>query len=92
MHQLFDKENKQDSANKYFRLAAIAKDSVFSLQKSQNVQALAYREQLRQNELDTEKEKVARDRRDYIQYGILAIGIISFLLVVLLLSRSGNRQ
>jgi hypothetical protein len=64
------------------------KDSLFNLQKTQNIQTVAYREQMRQNDIEIEKTKAEQERKENIQYAILAIGIIIFLLFLLFLSRS----
>jgi len=84
----FDKENKKDSSNKYFRLATEIRDSVLSLEKSKNIQAQHYREEIRQHEAETQKADLAARHRQNIENALIAIGILSFTLLFLLMSRS----
>lgn len=87
LSQYFEKTNKMDSANKYFRLAVIAKDSIFSMDKARLIQSMSFAEQLRQQDIENEKIKSEEDRKHNIQYALIALGIISFAIIFLLLSR-----
>ncbi len=84
----FEKTNKQDSINKYFRLAMTTKDTLYSIEKTRNIQTMGYQEQIRQMEVETENAKAAEERKDYIQYAAIAIGLILFLSIFFLLSKS----
>ena len=84
----FEKTNKQDSINKYFRLAMTTKDTLYSIEKTRNIQTMGYQEQIRQMEIETEKSKAAEERKDYIQYAAIAIALILFLSFFFLLSKS----
>jgi hypothetical protein len=84
----FEKTNKQDSINKYFRLAMTTKDTLYSIEKTRNIQSMGYQEQIRQMEVETEKAKNAEERKDYIQYAAIAIALILFLSFFFLLSKS----
>ncbi len=88
IYKTFDKENKTDSSNKYFRLAAEIKDSLFSDEKSRNIQSQKFKEQLRQQEIETQKEAVALQHHENIENALIALGIILFTMLFLLLSRS----
>ena len=88
LYKSFEQTNQQDSLNKYFRLAMITKDSLFSLEKIKSIQALGFREELRQQEIATEKLKTEEERKENIQYALIALGIITLLSLYLLLSRS----
>jgi tetratricopeptide (TPR) repeat protein len=88
LYKSFEQTNKQDSLNKYFRLAMITKDSLFSLEKIKSIQALSFREELRQQEIAAEKLKTEEDRKQNIQFALMALGIITFIIIFLLLSRS----
>ena len=85
--ELYEKRNC-DSTLKYANLYKIANDSVFSNKINQQIQVMTFDEELRQQELATEKTKVEEQRDQNIQYALLAFGIISFLILFLLLSRS----
>ena len=49
---------------------------------------MTFDEELRQQELTTEKIKGEEQRKQNIQYALLALGIITFIIIFLLLSRS----
>ncbi len=88
IYKTFDKQYKTDSSNKYFRLATEIKDSLFSDEKSRNIQSQKFSEQMRQQELETQKEASAHQHRDNIENASIALGIILFVMLFLLLSRS----
>jgi tetratricopeptide (TPR) repeat protein len=88
LYKSFEHSNQQDSLNKYFRLAMITKDSLFSLEKIKSIQALSFREELRQQEIAAEKLKAEEERKQIIQFALIALGIITLLILYLLLSRS----
>jgi tetratricopeptide (TPR) repeat protein len=88
IYKTFDKENKIDSSNKYFRLAAEIKDSLFSDEKSRNIQSQKFKEQLRQQEIETQREALALQHKENIENALIALGIVSFTILFLLLSRS----
>ena len=88
LYKSFEQTNQQDSLNKYFRLSMLIKDSLLSLEKVKNIQALTFHEQLRQQEADSEKLKVAEERKLNIQYALIALGIIVFITAFLVFSRT----
>lgn len=88
LYKSFEAMGKEDSVNKYFRLATAAKDSIYSTEKTSNIQAISFREQLRQQEIETEKTKIEEERKVNIQFAAMAIGIVTFIILFLLLSRS----
>ena len=88
LYQSFEKTDVKDSVYKYFRLAINTKDSLFTLQKAKDIQAINFREQLRQQEIENEKAKAEEERKTNIQYAAIAIGLILFISLFLLLSRS----
>lgn len=87
LYKSFEATGREDSVNKYFRLATAAKDSIYSTEKTSNIQAISFREQLRQQEIETEKTKSEDERKQNIQFALIAFGIISFLILFSLLSR-----
>ena len=88
LYKSFEQTNQQDSLNKYFRLAMITKDSLFTLEKIKSIQALSFREELRQQEIAAEKLKTEDERKENIQFALIALGIVSIIVLFLLLSRS----
>ena len=88
LYKSFEQMGRQDSVFKYFRLATAVKDSVYSIEKTNNIQAINFREQLQQQEMETEKAKAEEERKTNIQYAAIAVGLIIFISLFLLLSRS----
>ncbi len=88
LYKSFEQTNQQDSLNKYFRLSMLIKDSLLSLEKVKNIQALTFHEQLRQQEADSEKLKAEEERKLNIQYALIALGIIVFVTAFLAFSRT----
>ena len=64
LYKSFEATGREDSVNKYFRLATAAKDSIYSTEKTSSIQAISFREQLLQQEMETEKIKVEVVRRN----------------------------
>ena len=85
--ELYEKNNC-DSTLKYANIYKIANDSVFSNKINQQIQVMTFDEELRQQELTTEKLKADKERKQNLQYALLALGIITFIILFLLLSRS----
>jgi hypothetical protein len=70
-----------DSALKYTNLYDSIKDSLLSVQAVQQVQAMDFEENLRQEKLETE-------RHNNLQYAAIALGLVVFAILFLLLSHS----
>jgi len=85
--ELYEKTNC-DSTLKYASIYKVANDSVFSNKTNQQIQLMTFDEDLRQLELASEKIKVNDERKQNIQFALIAFGIISFIIIFLLLSRS----
>ncbi|MBK9723240.1 MAG: tetratricopeptide repeat protein [Saprospiraceae bacterium] len=86
--KLYKQENKIDSAFKYQQLMIETRDSVFSREKINRLQTLEFNEQLRQLELASEKIKSEEERKQNIQYALIAIGLVTLIILFLFLSRS----
>ena len=85
--EFYEKTNC-DSTLKYAGIYKIANDSVFSNKINQQIQLMTIDEELRQKELATEKSKANEERKQNIQFALIAFGIITFIMLFLLLSRS----
>ena len=85
--ELYEKSNC-DSTLKYAGIYKVANDSVFSNKINQQIRAMTFDEELRQQDMATEKVKAEEQRKQNIQYALLALGIITFIILFLLLSRS----
>lgn len=64
------------------------KDSVFNQDNFNKIQALAFNEQIRKIDEETKVAAAKEERKQNIQYALIAIGIIILLTLYLLLSRS----
>lgn len=79
---------RMDSAYAYLSASNKAKDSLYSQEKLNQIQNLTFTELLRQQEKTEELSAARSERQKNIQYGIIGIGIVSFVLIFLLISRS----
>jgi hypothetical protein len=86
--KLYKQENKIDSAFKYLQLMIDIRDSLFSREKTNRMQTLEFNEQLRQQELESAKEKSEEERKQNIQYALIAAGLAIIIILFLFLSRS----
>ena len=86
--KLYKQENKIDSAFKYQQLMIDTRESVFSNEKIIRLQTLEFNEQLRQQELASEKTKSEEERKQNIQYALIAISLVTLIILFLFLSRS----
>ncbi|MBC7937469.1 MAG: tetratricopeptide repeat protein [Rhizobacter sp.] len=84
---IYEKTNC-DSTLKYATVYKTATDSLNNSKISQQIQLMTFDEDLRQQELAAEKIKTGEQRRQNIQYALIALGIIILLSLYLLLSRS----
>ena len=82
------REYNAKSAFFYQDASIAANNSLFSQQKQNQFQSLAFDEKLRQQEIETEKAKEEEERKTNIQYAAIAVGLIIFISLFLLLSRS----
>ena len=82
------RNTNSDSALKYYEIYTKANDSLFSTKASQQTQLITFENELRQNELFAEKKKTEDQRKQNIQFALIAIGIVSFIILYLLLSHS----
>jgi tetratricopeptide (TPR) repeat protein len=82
------RNKNNDLAMKYADMYRIANDSINNLKSIQQNQLLTFEEDLRQQQLAAEKTKAGDERKQNIQYALIALGIIVLLTLYLLLSRS----
>ena len=88
MQQIFDTLHQTDSAYYYAKMKDDLNASIFSQDNINKTQALAFDDQLRIMEDNAKKAEEAQQRKENIQYALIALGIISLLMLYLLLSRS----
>lgn len=85
----FYKSNRNvDSAFFYLEVTKAANDSLFNQQKIKQFQSLAFDEKIRQQEMTIAELKAKEERNHNLQYAAIAIGLITFIILFLALSRS----
>lgn len=77
-----------DSAFHYADIAKAAKDSIFSQQKQQQIQALNFGERLRQNEKAMLAAQEAEHHKRNIQYAGIALFVLTLLIAFLVLGHT----
>ncbi len=87
LRSVYDSLRQTDSAYYYARLEFAFRDSVFSKEKTNKIQSLAFSEQFRISEEDAKNKQEAGLRKQNIQFALIALGIITFIIFFLLLSR-----
>ena len=87
LRSVYEQLRQTDSAYYYARLESAFRDSVFSREKLNKIQSLVFSEQVRMTEETTKKIQEEKQRLQNIQYALLALGIITFIIIFLLLSR-----
>jgi len=88
LRRISDRYHLVDSAYYYCRLELAMKDSVSAQNNANKIESLAFSEQMRTIEEQGKLAEQAEQRRINLQYGLIAIGIITFLTLFLVLSRS----
>ncbi|MGZ3871582.1 MAG: hypothetical protein ACXVJD_01620 [Mucilaginibacter sp.] len=82
-------ENRDELQSlRYFKIAAVTKDSLNIAEKEKQFQIVTNREQLLQQKLAEQKLKEEKERKENLQLIAIAFFIPLFLLIVLLLSRT----
>ena len=77
-----------DSTLKYLKIYIAANDSLYNSKNIQQTQTLTFENELKQQEIEAAKEQERQQRSQNIQFALIGFGIISFIIIFLLLSRS----
>jgi len=88
LRKIAEHNNNTDSAYYYSLLESALKDSVFNQNNINKIQSLVFSEQLRVIEEEGKRAEEEAKRRNNIQYALLALGIITFLILFLVLSHN----
>ncbi len=86
--EYYKKYHDVDSAYAYMSATITAKDSLYSQEKSRELQSLSFDETMRQVEIADAKAAADEERGRNIQYAIITITLIGFLILFLLLTNS----
>jgi hypothetical protein len=81
-------EINTDSAVKYYKLATATSDSLFSTKTRLELSNLTDGEEDRRRESAEKEALEAKERQNNLQFALIAIGLLVFLLLFLVLSRS----
>ena len=87
LSKLYKNKNDMD-ALRYLEIALAANDSLFNREKSMQIQNMFFNETEREIELAEKAKKDSEDRKQNIQYTLIALGIATFIILFFLLSRS----
>jgi tetratricopeptide (TPR) repeat protein len=88
LSKLYQEKNKIDSAFKYQNIMIATRDSLFSNEKLNRIQTLQFNEQLREQQQQIEEEKAKETHQRNLQYAAIAVGIITFIILFFVFSRS----
>jgi tetratricopeptide (TPR) repeat protein len=84
---VYDSLHRTDSAYFYQKIYVAANDSLNSREKTASVENLTFLAQLREQEKEKNLEKEKEEREQNIEYALIALGIVIFIIIFLLLSR-----
>jgi len=85
---LYNKLGLKDSSYYYADMKDAYSDSVFNEQQRNQIQNISFAQQIKEKEDQAKQSEEADQRKQNIQFALIAFGIISFLIIFLLLSRS----
>jgi hypothetical protein len=88
LRKISEHNHQMDSAYYYLLMESAMKDSVFSQNNINKIQSLAFSEQLRVIEEEGKRAAEEERRKQNIQYALIALGILTFIILFLLLSHS----
>lgn len=88
MQQVFESLHNTDSAYHFAKMKEKINAEIFSQNNINKIQALAFNEQIRNIEEEAKAKAEKEQRRQNIQFALIAFGIITFIVLFLLFSRS----
>ena len=88
LYDVYDRQGNQDSAYYYLKTKNLYQDSVAAEQKLNQLQGLIINQQLKEAEQQAKAEQDGEQRHRNIEYAIIALGLVVFVILFLLLSRS----
>jgi hypothetical protein len=87
LRKVYARQSNKDSAYYYAVMQINYKDSVSSQKRIAEFQNLTFGQQLREIDEQAKASEATEQRKQNIQYALIALGIISFIIMFLLLSR-----
>ena len=88
LRKIYNHLQQKDSAYYYADMRIVYKDSIASQEKVNEIQNMTFAKQLEDNEEKIKAEQAKEEREQNIQYGLIAIVLLTFLILFFLLSRS----
>lgn len=88
LYNLYDRQSGKDSAYYYLKVKNLYQDSVAAEQKANQLQGLIINQHLKEAEQQAKAEEDAEQRHRNIEYALIALGIVVFVILFLLVSRS----
>ncbi len=88
MRMVFDSLRQPDSAYYYAKKEIQLNQVIFNQNNINKIQGLAFNEQIRTIEEEARQQKEEEQRKQNIQFALIGLGIITFVILFLLLSRS----
>lgn len=88
LYDIYDRQNNKDSTYFYLTVNHLYQDSLITEQKANQLQGLIINQQLKEAEQQAKAERDAEQRRHNVEYVMIALGIVVFVMLFLLLSRS----
>jgi len=88
LSQAYNKLHQIDSAFYYLSMQSSLKDSVFNQNNLNKIQSLAFNEQIRKIDEEAKQAIAKEQRKQNIQFALIALGIIIFITLFLIFSRS----
>lgn len=88
LRKISEHNHRTDSAYYYSLMESAMKDTVFSQNNINKIQSLGVSEELRVIEEEAKRAKEEEKRKHNIQYALIALGIIIFIILFLVLSQS----
>lgn len=76
-----------DQSIAYYAHAVTLRDSIYNKEKEEHLDNITFNEHERQAELEEMKRQEAINRRDRIQYSLIALGIFIFVLMIMVFSK-----
>jgi signal transduction histidine kinase len=93
LSEIYEQHGKKEDAFRYYKYAMSVKDSLFNQQKVQQVQNIAFKEELKEREF---RQKIANEQSQYRNrirlYVLIGIAIIFFSITLLLYRNNRQKQ
>ena len=88
LRKIYEARNQKDSAYHFAKLELDYRDSLYNSDKLNAIQDMTFKEDIRQREEAIRQTEAAVEHRHNIQYAAIALALISFILIIILFSRT----